>query len=134
MCCDCCRLSALLRDLPRHRVRARRRSEVAAEIAPTPVTAAPVTAAGVAELLGAAEVAAVVGEATTVGVVAAMAAGPLALLAALGAAALVWFGATRSTPTAEEAARLANYAGGLVVMKRGTATVSGEELKRAIRG
>ena len=36
--------------------------------------------------------------------------------------------------TAEEAARLANYAGGLVVMKRGTATVSADELKLAIRG
>jgi rfaE bifunctional protein kinase chain/domain len=35
--------------------------------------------------------------------------------------------------TAEEAARLANYAGGLVVMKRGTATVSADELKQAIR-
>jgi D-glycero-beta-D-manno-heptose-7-phosphate kinase len=34
--------------------------------------------------------------------------------------------------TPEEAARLANYAGGLVVMKRGTATVSAEELKRAV--
>ncbi len=34
--------------------------------------------------------------------------------------------------TFEEAARLANYAGGLVVMKRGTATVSAEELKQAI--
>jgi rfaE bifunctional protein kinase chain/domain len=32
----------------------------------------------------------------------------------------------------EEAARLANYAGGLVVMKRGTATVSAEELRTAI--
>lgn len=32
-----------------------------------------------------------------------------------------------------EAARLANYAGGLVVMKRGTATVSPAELRRAIR-
>jgi len=31
-----------------------------------------------------------------------------------------------------EAARLANYAGGLVVMKRGTATVSARELKDAI--
>jgi bifunctional ADP-heptose synthase (sugar kinase/adenylyltransferase) len=31
-----------------------------------------------------------------------------------------------------EAARLANYAGGLVVMKRGTATVSAEELRQAI--
>ncbi len=31
-----------------------------------------------------------------------------------------------------EAARLANYAGGLVVMKRGTATVSAEELRHAI--
>ena len=34
--------------------------------------------------------------------------------------------------TFEEAARLANYAGGLVVMKRGTATVSATELRRAI--
>ena len=33
----------------------------------------------------------------------------------------------------EAAARLANYAGGLVVMKRGTATVSAAELRRAIR-
>jgi D-glycero-beta-D-manno-heptose-7-phosphate kinase len=33
----------------------------------------------------------------------------------------------------EEAARLANYAGGLVVMKRGTATVSADELRQAIR-
>jgi rfaE bifunctional protein kinase chain/domain len=32
----------------------------------------------------------------------------------------------------EEAAQLANYAGGIVVMKRGTATVSREELLRAI--
>lgn len=32
-----------------------------------------------------------------------------------------------------EAARLANYAGGLVVMKRGTATVSADELRRAVR-
>ena len=35
--------------------------------------------------------------------------------------------------TFEEAARLANYAGGLVVMKRGTATVSAAELGRAVR-
>ncbi len=35
--------------------------------------------------------------------------------------------------TPEEAARLANYAGGIVVMKRGTATVSAAELKQAIR-
>ncbi|HEU4928160.1 MAG TPA: PfkB family carbohydrate kinase [Vicinamibacterales bacterium] len=35
--------------------------------------------------------------------------------------------------TADEAARLANYAGGLVVMKRGTATVTADELKQAIR-
>ncbi len=33
----------------------------------------------------------------------------------------------------EEAARLANYAGGIVVMKRGTATVHREELSSAIR-
>jgi len=32
----------------------------------------------------------------------------------------------------EEAARLANYAGGLVVMKRGTATVSSAELATAV--
>ena len=32
----------------------------------------------------------------------------------------------------EQAARLANYAGGLVVMKRGTATVSAAELRRAV--
>ena len=34
--------------------------------------------------------------------------------------------------TTEEAAQLANYAGGIVVMKRGTATVSREELLRAL--
>ena len=34
--------------------------------------------------------------------------------------------------TFEEAAQLANYAGGLVVMKRGTATVSAAELRRAL--
>jgi bifunctional ADP-heptose synthase (sugar kinase/adenylyltransferase) len=34
--------------------------------------------------------------------------------------------------TFEEAARLANYAGGLVVMKRGTATVGAEELRQAV--
>jgi rfaE bifunctional protein kinase chain/domain len=34
--------------------------------------------------------------------------------------------------SAEEAAQIANYAGGIVVMKRGTATVSSEELLRAI--
>ena len=34
--------------------------------------------------------------------------------------------------TFEEAARLANYAGGIVVMKRGTATVSAVELRRAV--
>lgn len=34
--------------------------------------------------------------------------------------------------TFEDAARLANYAGGIVVMKRGTATVSAGELRRAI--
>jgi rfaE bifunctional protein kinase chain/domain len=34
--------------------------------------------------------------------------------------------------TTEEAAQLANYAGGIVVMKRGTATVSREELVQAI--
>jgi rfaE bifunctional protein kinase chain/domain len=35
--------------------------------------------------------------------------------------------------TFEAAARLANYAGGIVVMKRGTATASGDELRRAVR-
>lgn len=34
--------------------------------------------------------------------------------------------------TAEEAAQLANYAGGIVVMKRGTATVTRQELERAL--
>jgi rfaE bifunctional protein kinase chain/domain len=34
----------------------------------------------------------------------------------------------------ESAARLANYAGGLVVMKRGTATVAADELRAAIEG
>jgi rfaE bifunctional protein kinase chain/domain len=34
----------------------------------------------------------------------------------------------------EDAARLANHAGGLVVMKRGTATVSASELRYAISG
>jgi bifunctional ADP-heptose synthase (sugar kinase/adenylyltransferase) len=33
-----------------------------------------------------------------------------------------------------EAAHIANIAGGLVVMKRGTATVSRQELQNAIRG
>ena len=33
-----------------------------------------------------------------------------------------------------EAAQLANYAGGIVVMKRGTATVSADELRAAIKG
>jgi rfaE bifunctional protein kinase chain/domain len=32
----------------------------------------------------------------------------------------------------EEAARLANYAGGLVVMKRGTATITADELRHAV--
>jgi rfaE bifunctional protein kinase chain/domain len=36
--------------------------------------------------------------------------------------------------TFEEAAHLANYAGGVVVMKRGTATVSTRELSDALRG
>lgn len=35
--------------------------------------------------------------------------------------------------TFEAAARLANYAGGLVVMKRGTATVSADELRAAVQ-
>ena len=34
--------------------------------------------------------------------------------------------------TTEEAAQLANYAGGIVVMKRGTATVSRQELLNAL--
>jgi bifunctional ADP-heptose synthase (sugar kinase/adenylyltransferase) len=33
----------------------------------------------------------------------------------------------------EDAARLANYAGGIVVMKRGTATVNREELYSAVQ-
>ena len=40
--------------------------------------------------------------------------------------------ALASGATMEEAARLANYAGGLVVMKRGTATVSRDELRVAV--
>jgi rfaE bifunctional protein kinase chain/domain len=36
--------------------------------------------------------------------------------------------------TFELAAQLANFAGGIVVMKRGTATVSGAELAAAVRG
>nr|MDQ3071452.1 PfkB family carbohydrate kinase [Acidobacteriota bacterium] len=36
--------------------------------------------------------------------------------------------------TFEEAARLANYAGGLVVMKRGTATITADELRAVVRG
>jgi rfaE bifunctional protein kinase chain/domain len=35
--------------------------------------------------------------------------------------------------SAEEAARLANYAGGIVVMKRGTATLTPDELRAAVR-
>jgi D-glycero-beta-D-manno-heptose-7-phosphate kinase len=35
--------------------------------------------------------------------------------------------------TFEQAAHLANYAGGLVVMKRGTATVTANELRDAIK-
>jgi len=35
--------------------------------------------------------------------------------------------------TFEEAARLANFAGGLVVMKRGTATITADELRAAVR-
>ena len=42
--------------------------------------------------------------------------------------------ALASGGTFEEAARLANYAGGLVVMKRGTATVSARELRDAVMG
>jgi rfaE bifunctional protein kinase chain/domain len=42
--------------------------------------------------------------------------------------------ALASGATPEEAARLANYAAGIVVMKRGTAAVSGEELRCAIEG
>jgi rfaE bifunctional protein kinase chain/domain len=40
--------------------------------------------------------------------------------------------ALASGATTEEAAHLANYAGGIVVMKRGTATVSQQELLRAL--
>ena len=36
-------------------------------------------------------------------------------------------------PDGRIAARLANYAGGLVVMKRGTATVSPAELRKAVQ-
>lgn len=40
--------------------------------------------------------------------------------------------ATAAGASTEEAAQVANYAGGIVVMKRGTATVTREELLRAI--
>jgi bifunctional ADP-heptose synthase (sugar kinase/adenylyltransferase) len=40
--------------------------------------------------------------------------------------------ALASGASVEEAARVANVAGGLVVMKRGTATVSAAELVRAL--
>jgi D-glycero-beta-D-manno-heptose-7-phosphate kinase len=40
--------------------------------------------------------------------------------------------ALASGAASEDAVRLANYAGGLVVMKRGTATVSADELRQAI--
>jgi D-glycero-beta-D-manno-heptose-7-phosphate kinase len=42
--------------------------------------------------------------------------------------------ALASGATPEEAARLANYAGGIVVMKHATATVSADELVAALRG
>jgi D-glycero-beta-D-manno-heptose-7-phosphate kinase len=42
--------------------------------------------------------------------------------------------ALASGASMDDAARLANYAGGLVVMKRGTATVSCDELRAAIAG
>jgi len=41
--------------------------------------------------------------------------------------------ALASGASAFEATRLANYAGGIVVMKRGTATVSADELRQAVR-
>ena len=44
----------------------------------------------------------------------------------------VFSAALAAGATTEEAAQLANYAGGIVVMKRGTATVSREELLHAI--
>ena len=43
--------------------------------------------------------------ALTVGIAAALAAGPLAVLAVLAASAAIWFGFARSTPTAEHIAR-----------------------------
>ena len=42
--------------------------------------------------------------------------------------------ALASGASPEEAARLANYAGGIVVMKHATATVSADELVAAVRG
>jgi hypothetical protein len=72
----------------------------------------------------------------TVCVVAAIAVGPLALLAVLGAAALVWFGAIRSTPTAEDAARLGAsplwLAGGLAALAGAVAIplIDGGELSQ----
>jgi len=46
----------------------------------------------------------------------------------------VFTAALAAGASTEEAARLANYAGGIVVMKRGTATVARNELESAIRG
>jgi bifunctional ADP-heptose synthase (sugar kinase/adenylyltransferase) len=40
--------------------------------------------------------------------------------------------ALASGASLREATRLANYAGGVVVMKKGTATVSPDELKKAV--
>jgi len=50
----------------------------------------------------------------TVCVVAAVAIGPLAVLAVLGAAALLWFGSVRSAPTAEGIARRGRSSGWLL--------------------
>src|SRR5579862_2335165 len=44
----------------------------------------------------------------------------------------VFTAALAAGASTQEAAQLANYAGGIVVMKRGTATVSREELLHAI--
>jgi hypothetical protein len=72
--------------------------------------------------------------ALTVCVVAAIAIGPLAVLAVLGAAVLLWFGLFRSAPTAESAARGGSstrwLVGGLVALAGAIAipVIDGDEL------
>ena len=48
------------------------------------------------------------------------------------AASLLFLAALAAGAEPDDAAQLANYAGGIVVMKRGTATVSQQELLQAL--